>query len=237
MRKLAIVGMASLLVGAFALEALAEKIPNDNPFPPDNPGQCNTQTYKSRRSAQLNLNIPDADPAGVTTPPIQFVADGTTIADVVISLEISHTWVGDLNVSVSYDHDCQPATPAFGPVALLCRQQLAGCPVDGCCGCSGDLLQGGRYDFGTVGSTKELAAAGQCPLAIPFGCYRPALESQFQLDVFASLRKDGCWILSLQDGAGADLGVLYNWEVRILNQVSTAVENATWGAIKAGYND
>lgn len=237
MRKLAIVGLTSLLVGASALASFAEKIPGPgDPLPPDSPGQCNTQGYKFQRSAQLNLNIPDNDPAGVTTPPLTVAGTGT-IADVVVSLEISHTYVGDLNVKLFYDHDCQPATPAFGPVALLCRQQLAGCPLGDCCGCSGDLLSGGRYDFGTIGSSKELAAAGQCPGVIPFGCYKPALESQFTLDVFAGLPKNGCWSMNLQDGAGIDLGVLYNWEVRILNEVSTAVESSTWGAIKAGYND
>jgi hypothetical protein len=236
MKKLAIAGLTMLFIGATAMSALAEKIPNDTPpNPTDNPGQCPTDGYKSI-TGTTNLGIPDGDPTGVVTPPLTLPDDGSTILDVVVDLGITHTWIGDLNVKLNYDHDCAPGTPAFGPVALMCRQQLAGCPVDMCCGCSGDLLAGGRYVFGTNGATKEIAADAQgCPTTIPFGCYRPAVESQFTFSVFSGLRKGGCWTLSLQDGAGADVGGLSNWKLSVANQQTTAVEPSTWGAVKAGF--
>jgi len=236
MKKLAIAGLTMLFVGATAMSAVAEKIPNDNPpNPADAPGQCPTDGYKSVTSTTLNLTVPDASAAGVTTPPLQLAPDGSTILDVVVDLGLTHTWIGDLNVALRYDHDCTPGTPAFGPVSLMCRQQLAGCPVDMCCGCSGDLIGGGRYVFGTNGSTKEIAAAGQCPTPIPFGCYRSAVESQFSFSAFSGLRKDGCWTLFLQDGAGGDVGILQNWKISVANQQTTAVEDATWGAVKHGF--
>jgi subtilisin-like proprotein convertase family protein len=237
MKKLAIAGLTMLFVGMSAMSAMAEKVSSQGPptDPTDSPGQCPTTGYKSV-TGTVNLSIPDGSPAGVTTPPLQLAPDGSTILDVVVDLGITHTWIGDLNVQLTYDHDCAAGTPAFGPVSLMCRQQLAGCPVDMCCGCLGDLLAGGRYVFGTNGSTKEIAADAQgCPDAIPFGCYRQATESQFNFSVFSGLRKDGCWRLFLQDGAGLDVGTLQNWKVSVANQQTTAVEAATWGSVKAGY--
>lgn len=237
MKKLAIAGLTMLFVGASAMSAFADKIPSQGPptNPTDSPGTCPTDGYKSISSPALNLAIPDGSPAGVTTPPLQLPPDGSTILDVVVDLGISHTWIGDLNVQLTYDHDCSAGTAPFGPVSLMCRQQLAGCPVDMCCGCSGDLGTG-RYVFGTNGSTKEIAAdANGCPAAIPAGCYRSAVESQFTFSVFSGLRKDGCWRLFLQDGAGADLGTLRDWKVSVANQQTTAVESSTWGAVKHGF--
>jgi subtilisin-like proprotein convertase family protein len=237
MKKLAIAGLTMLFVGMSAMSAFAEKTSSQGPptNPTDNPGQCPVTGYKTA-SATVGLSIPDGSPAGVTTPPLSLPADGSTILDVVVDLGITHTWIGDLNVQLTYDHDCAAGTPAFGPVSLMCRQQLAGCPVDGCCGCSGDLTAGTRYVFGTNGSTKEISADAQgCPTVIPGGCYRQATESAFNFSVFSGLRKDGCWRLFLQDGAGADVGVLADWKVSVANQQTTAVEAATWGSVKAGY--
>jgi subtilisin-like proprotein convertase family protein len=234
MKKLAIAGLTMLFVGATAMSALAEKIPSQGPTnPTDNPGQCPTDGYKSATSTQT-LTIPDGNPVGVTTTQLQLPPDGTTILDVVVSLGISHTWIGDMNVALNYDHDCTPSTPPIGPVSVMCRQQLAGCPVDDCCGCDGDL--GGQYVFGTNGASKEIAADVQgCPISIPNGCYRQADESLFNFSVFSGLRKDGCWTLHLQDGALQDLGVLSGWRISVANQQTTAVEASTWGAVKAGY--
>ena len=237
MKKLAMLGLTALFACTTAMAVLAEKIPNETPpNPSDNPGQCPTDGYKFRRSTDLFLGVPDGSPVGVQTPPLQLPPDGATVLDVVVDMAFEHTWIGDMNIKLYYDHDCSPSSIPFGPVSLLCRQQLAGCPVDGCCGCSGDMFLFGRYAFGTNGPTKEIAAAAQgCPAEIPFGCYRQAVESQFTFSVFSGLRKDGCWYLDLQDGAGADEGTLQNWQINIANAQTTAVENATWGAVKAGF--
>jgi len=236
MKKLAIAGLTMLLVETAAMSALAEKIPNDSPpNPSDTPGECPVVGYKVVTSSVLNLTIPDGNPAGVTTPPIQFNPDGTTIVDVVAELAIAHTWVGDLNVRLFYDHDCTPGTAPFGPVSLLCRQQLPGCPVDMCCGCSGDLSFTETYFWGTNGPNKEMAAGNQCPTAIAGGCYLVASESQFTFPLFSGLRKDGCWSLNLQDGADLDVGMLQSWKIHVANQTTTAIEPSSWGAVKAGF--
>jgi subtilisin-like proprotein convertase family protein len=238
MKASAIAVLTLLLIGATPLVSLAEKPSNEDPGAPDSPGNCSVQGYKCTRSPQLNLDIPDDDPAGVFTDCIVVVPPGPDpIVDVVVSIEFSHTYIGDMNVQLFYDPG--DGSPLLGPVSLMCRQQVPGCPLDASMGfgCSGDLLQGGRYVFGTVGATKEIAAAGQCPSVLPFGCYREASESSNPLSVFNGASKNGCWFLHLQDGAGADLGVLYNWEVCLLNDGATPVEASTWGAIKATYND
>jgi len=237
MKTSAIAGLTLLLIGATALVSFAAKDSNEDPGGPDSPGNCSVQGYKCTRSPQLNLEVPDDDPAGVYTDCIVVVPAGPDpIVDVVVSIEFSHTYIGDMNVELYYE----PAgEPVLGPVALMCRQQVPGCPLDDSqgFGCSGDLLAGGRYVFGTTGATKEIAAAGQCPPALPFGCYRAASDSPYPLSIFNGANKNGCWFLHLQDGAGADLGVLYNWEVCLLNEGGTPVEASTWGAIKATYNE
>jgi hypothetical protein len=238
MKKLAIAGLTMLIVGTTAMSALAEKIPHETPSDPtDTPGNCVPANYKQILRVE-NLQIPDGNPTGVNTPPAILPDDGSTITDVQLSLNMSHTWIGDLNVQLLYDHDCTPGTPPFGPVSVMCRQQLAGCPVDMCCGCSGDLINGLNYQFANTGngSTKEIAADSQgCPTTIPAGCYTAAVESQFTFSVFSGLRKGGCWFMHLQDGAGADVGSLNTWTLFVKNQQTTAVESSTWGAVKAGF--
>ena len=238
MKKLAIAGLTMLFVGATAMSALAEKIPNETPGDPsDNPGNCVLEGYKQILVTENPLTIPDGDPNGVNSSVANLPDDGSTITDVSVSLNMSHTWIGDLNLQLLYDHDCTAGTPPFGPVSLMCRQQLAGCPVDGCCGCSGDLLNGASYQFSTnAAATKEIAAdAAQCTASIAPGCYRSAVESQFTFSIFSGLRKGGCWYLHAQDGAGADTGSIQTWRLYLKNQQTTAVESATWGSVKAGF--
>ena len=54
-------------------------------------------------------------------------------------LDIQQTWVGELVAYLYYNADGD-GTFDHGPVAILCRPNLDGCPwPDDCCGCSGEV--------------------------------------------------------------------------------------------------
>lgn len=234
MKPLAIVVLISLFVGAAAQVSSAEKVSPVDPGGPDSPGFCDIEGYKTETDV---VETPIEDLGTFTTPPLTVGPAGGTIVDVVIGLDIEHTWMGDLNVAVNYDPDCAGPLGPIGPVYLLARQGRAGFSCDGSpFGCGGDLDSGSgiAYTFGTIGSSKEIADATQCTEPIAFGCYDEALESPSELTIFVGLPKDGCWTLDVTDCAGGDSGILHSWGVAIDNRVSP-VANTSWGAIKATY--
>ena len=190
---------------------------------------CPLTGYKS---AIMTGNFPIADLGSVTVGPLPTPPDGSFISDVIVDLQIQHTWVGDLIASVSWDDDCNPATPSIGPVNVLCRQLLVGCATSGCCGCSGDLICANTYEF----SDAAVAELGDpsCTTTLAGGCYKPALDSPNPLSVFDGRLKRGCWYLTVTDNAGGDSGTICAWSIHILNQL-TATEHTSWGSVKALY--
>ena len=148
------------------------------------------------------------------------------ITNVVLSIDIVQTWIGDLNIHLYYDADNDGVYDA-GPVQALCRPNLDGCPWDGCCGCSGDL--NGWYTFDDTAPSIE----DECLAGFPPGCYGPDYKS-VGLDVFNGLPSGGCWMLWVADGAGGDLTTVHDWAAYVLYE-STPVEHASWGTIKALY--
>jgi hypothetical protein len=205
--------------------ASAEKVPYQGSGDATPAGSCPTDGYK--RFAGDGGMIPDCDPGGLTLS-LATDDDGATIDDVILGVEISHTWVGDLRVWLSYDLECD-GTDDVGPVAALCRPALDGCAEDGCCGCSDDL--GGLYYF----SDDAAGPLGEdCPGFLEAGCYAPAIDSPAPLSVFDGQPKGGCFTLFTADGACADTGLISSWEVAVLNgSGGTPVETTTWSALKA----
>jgi len=220
-----ICGLAMCLMVAGA--ASAEKIP----YTTGNPalaGDCPTDGYKLFEGG--GGAIPDCTDPGFSGS-VATDDDGATIDDVILGVEISHTWVGDLRVLLSYDVDCD-GTAEAGPAAALCRAALDGCAPDGCCGCSGDL--GGLYYFSDDGG--EALGEVDCPSFIPAGCYGPAVDSEVPFAAFDGLAKGGCFDLVVQDGACADTGSVSSWVVAVRNGGGgTPVENVSWGSLKSAY--
>jgi hypothetical protein len=96
-----------------------EKVPNDVPGE-GIVANCDLTGYKSEvRTFNPGIAVPDNNPAGVTTPAIQFAADGSTIADVVIDILMTHTWIGDIVATVQYDETCDGTVDATSVV--ICR--------------------------------------------------------------------------------------------------------------------
>jgi len=221
-----------------ATAAWAEEVKVENDTPAEGTAaNCNLTGYKSEARTGLQVPVPDNNAAGVTLGPIQFAPDGRNIVDVVIDLQMTHTWVGDLIVAVGYDVTCDNSVDVQS--VLLCRPRGTGATTPAPCGtgtgfgCSGDLTTASALLFDDTGATP--VAEGVCPTVIPAGCYRPSTVGGSPLSAFDNLRKDGCWYINVSDRAAGDLGVILGWSVHILNDVVVGVEEASWSLTKTLY--
>jgi subtilisin-like proprotein convertase family protein len=197
---------------------------------PQGPGFCPLGTYKAIKR-NVNLDIPDNDPAGLDCPDITFwdLADGSVITDVVVDLNIEHTWVGDLVITLCHTSDS-------GAVTCVNLVDRPGVP-ESSFGCSGDLVSDpeNKYYFS---SRQDLALLGEtdCPTVIDPACYHTAIESVPGLEVFNGLPfGDGSWSLEIVDNGAGDTGFVYNWSVHLLADAPVSVEASSWGSIKANY--
>lgn len=186
---------------------------------------CDVGQYKSQKF-EVNLPIPDVNPAGITAGPIVIPADGSTILDVVVDLGIAHTWAGDVTARLSY-----VLPTGTTSVDLINRP---GYPATSF-GCSGNLIgtTTEKYYFGT----GNLATLGEssCPTNIPLQCYRVAPESPNGLLPFRGLPKGGEWWLFVSDSASGDTGTLFNFSIHLLNEGPVSVESSSWGSVKSSY--
>lgn len=166
-------------------------------------------------------DIPDSDPAGVVFGPAATSDGGPVIVDVILFVDMTHTWIGDLQMFLYYDFDCDGGLDVMGQVL-----ERPGFP-EITFGCSGDLS--GLYGFDdTVGSIEDA-----CPTTFPAGCYGPDYDS-VGMDVFDGLPIGGCFWLKVVDNAGGDTGAVLGWEVCVMSRI-TPVEESSWGHVKALY--
>ncbi len=166
--------------------------------------------------------VPDADTLGITFGPL--ATSGTaTMEDVILKVNMSATWIGDVRLWLLYDSDCDGFAEITGEV--LCRHTYDGCPEDGCCGCSGDL--NGWYGFDeTAASIEDL-----CPSVFAPGCYGPDYDSSGLHPIYG-WPSGGCFWLFCADAAAGDVTQIFEWEVYVLTEM-TPVEESTWTMVKA----
>jgi hypothetical protein len=208
---------------------------------------CDSTDYKGeQRQFVPPLSIPDNNPVGILTPPIVLPADGDIINDVIIQLNLSHTWIGDLIVTVTYDQDCDGP---LGPVSstLICRPDVSGDPTmtpfpcgddPGAVGCGSNLDCNNTYRFSddAVASLGIGAFCGATSATVlPSGCYKPNPVGGSPLSIFRGLLKGGCWTLSITDNAPIDVGSLCAWSVFVRNQHPVPAQPASWGHVKSQY--
>jgi len=210
--------------------AFAGKVPLDEPSlgPADD---CTTDGYHSYPPAAGGGIVP-CDPTGVRFGPLPAAPDADLIADVLVDVEMQHTWVGDLRMTLQYDLDCDGV--AEKDALFMCRIDLDGCDPDGCCGCSGDL--GGTYRFTddpAVTSLEEI----DCRAPIPPGCYRQDDDAEPEgLQTLEGEATPGCFWLFVQDGGCGDSGTISSWTVHLRTEpASTPTEPINWSAIKTRY--
>lgn len=207
-------------------------------YPPGALINCDLTGYKNvSQTFAPPATVPDADPNGGTFGPITLAADGSLIQDVVLSMNMAHTWVGDLVIDLIYDLDCDPAT-ANVSTRVLCRPRgTAAGPPTPCgttvtAGCAGNLVAGSLYQW-TDGIATPMAE-GVCPTNIPAGCFHNSTVGGGLMAVFNGLPKGGCWSLFISDNAGGDLLILNSWQVSVLNSPTAAVPSS-WGTVKTLY--
>ena len=177
------------------------------------PGMCLPGPEYKGIKQDVNVDIPDNDPAGILIGPIVFPPDSLTILDIIVDLQISHTWGGDLIVELRHIHG------TVTKAALLMNRQ----------GGNTDLDPSDKYYFAQDPTLKPIGGQGS---PAPHGCYSAALG--FTLDEFKGQPKDGEWFLFVSDNAGLDFGTVFNWSLHFLNP-PVSVDAASWGSVKAAY--
>jgi hypothetical protein len=134
--------------------------------------------------------IPDGDPNGVTIGPLLVSDEHRPLRDIILRLEISHPYMGDLSIRLHYDSNDDGVYETSTPIDIhLARPnscsnvELYSCPVE----------LDGVYWFRDEGWT----AAGE----------------DASLASFDGLAGGGAFYLSLVDGAADDTGLVASWAV------------------------
>ncbi len=150
----------------------------------------------------VNQSIPDSDP-GNPLVTILNVPDAVTIGDVDIALEIPHTWVGDLVVTLEHNGTS---------VTLIDRPGLP--DIDPTFGCSSNNYDATLDDEGAGGAIEDLCLGNDDTLPTSPPNYTPSNS----LSAFDGLDSSGNWTLTLADFASPDPGSLTEWSLIITAQ-------------------
>ena len=140
-------------------------------------------------------NCPVAIPnVGVAQTAIANVVnhEGCQVVDVDITMDIAHTWIGDLDIDVS-----SPQTARIAIVRDICDTgPVANMQV-------------------IVDSDAAQTLGAVCPPAPAFARWKPggAAADPAALDAFDKLDATGQWKLDITDDTGGDSGSLNNWSV------------------------
>jgi len=135
--------------------------------------------------------IPDNDPAGVTSEIV--VGSSQYIGDINVYVDVTHTWVGDLVLTVEHVETGTSVTIIDRP----------GVPALSPAGCWEDSIVASLDDEATTPVEDECAAA------------MPTIQGAFipnnPLHAFDGENLKGTWQLTVSDHASADIGTLNQW--------------------------
>ena len=147
-------------------------------------------------SSSPNLSIPDGNLAGVSDTIT--VPESFSVVDLEVQVDITHTWVGDLCVTLSKD----------GGADVVLIQRMGDntglvCDNSGCCGCSADNFNV-TLDDEAGGSINN-----ECSDNL-VGTFRPDPGA---LAGYVGGDSAGAWTLTVNDNFAADVGTLNNWSL------------------------
>jgi extracellular elastinolytic metalloproteinase len=148
-------------------------------------------TFTTGACASPNLAIPDNNPTGATSTLV--VPSGYAISDLNVSINATHTWVGDLIFTLTHT--------TTGTSAVVIDRPGVPASTNGCSANDvGVILD----DEGADGSVES-----QCRATPPalFGSPTPSNP----LAVFDGQASAGTWTLKVVDAAAADTGTLTQW--------------------------
>ena len=145
-------------------------------------------------STDVPKQIPDMNTSGVTS--IINIIDDFTVSDVNVNIDITHTWLWDLQVYLK--------SPSGTEVLIYDRN----------CGSSGEQRQNINAYF------DDDATALVCDNVIPavYGNTKPSNL----LSAFNGMSSFGDWTLKVVDNALADFGDLNNWSIELCQTKQTA---------------
>ena len=149
--------------------------------------------------------VPDDFPAGVNTT--LNVPDSGTLTELMVTLDISHSYVGDIDVSLEHMNSSTR-------ISLMDRP---GVPATQW-GCSGNDIDTLFDDMSSV------LVEGQCNNSSP--TIGPDSKSEQVLAAFNGLDQSGDWVLNVSDNGGGDTGTINSW---CLMAVTGSVQQYTVG--------
>jgi subtilisin-like proprotein convertase family protein len=190
-------------------------------------GDCPVDNYKSFDGP--GFDIPDNEPIGGGSNTGVIPDDGGTFTDIIVDIDMAHTWVGDLNIYLIYDMECTGESPE-ATAQIVCRPGQSDCdPAGTTFGCSDDLA--GVYRFSDDGGTP---LGVNCTGAQAAGCY--GVSGPGLLASFDGMPKGGCMGLLVVDNAAGDTGAVSSWTLHALNDGGgTPTETVSWGDVKSRY--
>ncbi len=151
----------------------------------------NPTVYQSSPNATIPDGGGSANPATDTIN----VPDSVVMGDVNVDLTITHTWVGDVTVTVSH---------LGTSVTIVDRPGVPGSTY----GCSNDNYSGILLDDEGTGGTME----SQCALNLSSP---PNYTPNNPLSAFDGLDSAGIWTITVYDSVSADGGTLNTWSLHI----------------------
>ncbi len=146
-------------------------------------------------SAAPGVAIPDGGGAGNAATDTINVPDTFTIGDLNVDVTISHTWVGDVTVTISH---------LGTTVSIVDRPGVPGSTY----GCSLDNFSGILLDDEGTGGTMEAQCAAN--LTSP-----PNYTPNNSLSAFDGMDAAGIWTITVYDSVSADSGTLNSWSLHI----------------------
>lgn len=190
-RGLAASAAASLLM-AFSANVQASS--------PDSVGVCRVATTTS---------FPEVPAAPIndfstTTDTVEVGGVGNYILDVDVTTNITHTWNGDLDITL---------TSPMGTVVTLTTDNGSG---------NDDVFAGTTWDDDAGDITAPGAVTDH---AFTNFVAVTALVPEEALAAFVGEDPNGVWTLSISDDAGGDTGTLHNWSVVVTTQASAPPVN------------
>ncbi len=152
-----------------------------------------------------NLAIPDRNSTGVSDSIV--ITGATTISDLDISLNITHTYVGDLNVFLTH-------VDTGTTITLITRVTGGGG------GCSGDDI------LAILDDAAATSVDSECSGTVPAisGTFRPNMA----LSAFNGQSLNGTWTLKVADRNSQDVGTFVAWQMTATTAGSGGVSTASF---------
>ncbi len=167
------------------------------------------------------LAIPDGDPVGITSS--IDVLTSRIVVDLDIYLEINHSWVGDLVVTLT--HKATTAT-------LIHRPGDPATPG----GCDSDLSCEKRIYLNDQAAVSIECSPDDCETCFPGGQVQDySYIPNEALTAFNGHDAFGEWEIAVADLNGGDVGEICSWGIIVVGAGPVPAETLSWSTVKAFY--